>query len=148
MGALGLLTFEELDRILGMQRDDGLLPLPPGALGPAAALGLGLDPGRADTGHPHAEDLFDRLAHLRLVSPVVHPKRVLVGREQGVALLGDDRPDDHLTRVHRATAFSVSRPSAASEITSRPAPTTSATPTSSACTTNTSAMLRKDLAQL
>ena len=73
-----------------------------------AALRLGLHPGRAHAVDAHAEDLLDRLAHLRLVGPLVHAERVLVGREQGVALLGDDRPDDHLARVHLDAAFSVS----------------------------------------
>src|SRR3990170_3314863 len=127
-----------------MQRHYCLLPLAPLPLGPAAALRLGLDPGRAHAIHAHAEDLLDRLAHLRLVGALVDPERVLVRREQRVALLGDDRPDDHLARVHFDAAFSVRRASAASEITSRECPITSATPTASACMTLTSRMLRKD----
>src|ERR687891_2313821 len=131
-----------------MQRHHGLFPVPPLPRGPAAPLRLRLHPGRAHARDPHAEDLLDRLAHLGLVRALVHAERVLVGGEQGVALLGDDGADDHLARVHRATAFSVRRPSAASETTIRPLPTTSATPTCSTCRTDTPARLRNDLAQV
>src|SRR5215211_1394467 len=131
-----------------MQRHDRLLPLPPLPPAPAAPLGLRLHPCRPDAGHAHAEDVLDRLAHLRLVRPLVHAERVLVGPEQGVALLRDDGPDDHLARVHFATAFSLRRPSAASDTMSRPLPTMSAIPTSSTCRTATSARLRNDLAQV
>src|SRR5215212_10778405 len=130
-----------------MERDDRLLPPAPVSARQAAALRLGLHPGSAHAIHAHAEDLLDRLAHLRLVGALVHPERVLVRREQRVALLGDDRPDDHLARVHFDAAFSVRRARAASEITSRAWPITSATPTASACMTLTSRMLRKDLTQ-
>src|SRR5215217_9286971 len=131
-----------------MEGHDRLLPLAPLAASEAAALRLGLHPGHAHAVDPHVEDLLDRLADLRLVRPLVHAERVLVGREQGVALLGDHRPDDHLARVHFATAFSVSRARAASEMTSRACPTTSATPTSSACITLTPRRLRNDLTQV
>src|SRR5919109_2481223 len=131
-----------------MEGHDRLLPPAPAAAGEPAALRLRLDPGRAHAVDPHAEDLLDRLADLRLVGALVHAERVLVGREERVALLGDDGPDDHLARVHFATAFSVSRASAASEITSRAWAITSATPTSSACMTLTSRRLRNDLTQL
>src|SRR5215217_4647958 len=104
-----------------MEGHDRLLPLTPAAARDAAALRLGLHPRRADAVDADAEDVLDRLAHLSLVRPLVDAERVLVGREQRVALLGDDRPDDHLARVHFeaafsafAAAFSVRRPSAAS----------------------------------
>src|SRR5688500_1665821 len=131
-----------------MQRHDRLLPAAPRSAREPAPLRLGLDPGCAHAVDAHAEDLLDRLAHLCLVGPLVHAERVLVGREQGVALLGDDRPDDHLARVHLDAAFSVTRASAASEITSRAWPITSATPTESACMTLTSRRLRNDFTQL
>src|SRR5215208_8065235 len=130
-----------------MKRHDRLLPPAPVSAREAAALRLGLHPGRAHAVHAHAEDLLDRLAHLRLVRALVDPERVLVRREQRVALLRDHRAHDHLAGVHLATAFSVTRASAASEITSRPAPITSATPTWSACSTVTSGRLRKDFRQ-
>src|SRR5215211_1458537 len=129
-----------------MEGHDRLLPLAARAARQPAPLRLGLDPRRAHAVHAHAEDLLDRLAHLRLVGPLVHAERVLVGREQGVALLRDDRPDDHLARVHFAAAFSVRRASAASESTRRACPTTSATPTSSACMTLTERRFLNDLA--
>src|SRR5215212_6324336 len=130
-----------------MQRHDRLLPAAPLPLAEAASLGLGLDPGRAHAGHPDAEDLLHRLAHLRLVRALADPERVLVRREQRVALLRDHRAHDHLAGVHLATAFSVTRASAASETTRRPAPITSATPTWSACSTVTPTRLRNDLRQ-
>src|SRR5918998_5362336 len=148
MRCLRLLALEELDRIVGMQRHHGLLPLAPLPGGPAAPLRLRLDPCRAYPGHPHAEDLLDRLADLGLVRALVHAERVLVGREQGVALLGDHGAYDHVAGVHFATAFLVRRPSAASDTTSRSMPTTSATPTCSTCMTVTPAMFRNDLAQI
>src|SRR4051794_36201746 len=121
-----------------------LLPLAPGSAREAAALRLGLHPRRAHAVDADAEDVLDRLAHLSLVRPLVDAERVLVGREERVALLGDHRPDDHLARVHFEAAFSVSRASAASEITIRPWPMMSAIPTASACMTLTSRRLRND----
>src|SRR5215204_7430757 len=107
-----------------MEGHDRLLPLTPASAREPAALRLGLHPRGAHAIDSHAEDLLDRLAHLRLVRPLVHAERVLVGGEQRVALLGDDRPDDHLARVHSdpalsafAAAFSVRRPTAASATT-------------------------------
>src|SRR3954452_16839971 len=127
-----------------MEGHDRLLPLAPAAARDAAALRLGLDPRRAHAVHADAEDVLDRLAHLSLVRPLVHAERVLVGREQRVALLGDDRPDDHLSRVHFDAAFAVRRASAASETTSRAWPITSAMPTASACMTLTPRRFRND----
>src|SRR5215212_8066856 len=128
-----------------MEGHDRLLPLTPAAARDAAALRLGLHPRRADAVDADAEDVLDRLAHLSLVRPLVDAERVLVGREQRVALLGDDRPDDHLARVHFEAAFSVRRASEPSDSTSRAWPITSATPTSSACMTLTSRRFRNDL---
>src|SRR5687768_17573300 len=75
-------------------------------------------------------------------------KRVLVLSDQGVALLGDDRLDDHLAGVHQELSFAVwaSPSSAAAETIIEAAPTTSATPASSAESTDTSSMFRKDRA--
>src|SRR3954447_5186145 len=140
-----LLALEELDRVLRVQGHDGLLPAPAAAARVAAPLRLGLHPGGAHAGHAHAEDLLDRLAHLRLVGALVDAERVLARREQRVALLRDHRPDDHLAGVHDALLVSCSR--AASEATRRAAPTRSATPTWSACSTDTPVMLRNDLPQ-
>src|SRR5436190_281847 len=85
-----------------MQLHHGLLPrtAAPGRV--TAALRLRLDAHRPHVLHAHAEDLLHGLADLSLVRAVVHPERVLVGREERVALLGHDRPDDHRAGVHAA----------------------------------------------
>src|SRR6185295_5087105 len=134
----------QLDRVVRVKGHDRLLPLAPASARNAATLRLGLHPRRAHAVDADAEDVLDGLAHLSLVRALVDAERVLVGREERVALLGDDRPDDHLARVHFWAAFSVRRASAASETTIRACPITSATPTSSACMTFTSRRLRKD----
>src|SRR3954452_4715851 len=103
------LTLEELDRVVRMEGHDRLLPLAPASGRDPAALRLGLHPRRAHAAHADAEDVLDRLAHLSLVGALVHAERVLVGRQQRIALLRDDGPDDHLARDHFDAAFSVSR---------------------------------------
>jgi hypothetical protein len=45
------------------------------------------------------EELLDGLAHLRLVRVLVHLERVLPVADQAVALLRDDRSEQHLVRV-------------------------------------------------
>src|SRR5436190_1959449 len=96
-----------------------------------------------------------------LVGLVVDAERVLVGREEGVALLGDDRADDHVPRIHYESSSVLSavgcrlspvasfvRYSRAAGVTRRrAAPITSATPTASAGRIETSRRLRNDLAQ-
>src|SRR4051794_12467030 len=129
-----------------MERHDRLLPLPALAGGVAAALGLGLDPRRAHPFHTDAEDVLDRLADLGLVGALVDAERVLVGRQQRIALLGDHGPEDHLARVHAVTAIAVRRSRAGSETTRRAAPTTSAIPERSTWSTSTSGMLRNERA--
>src|SRR3954466_5901710 len=136
-----------------MELDDGLLPRAAAARRVAAALRLRLHAHRAHVEHPHAEDLLDGLADLRLVRPVVDAERVLVGREQRVALLGHDRLDDHGACVHAVArsclrAMEVRYSTAAGESTSRWAPMMSATPTWSSALTSTPARLRKERRQL
>src|SRR3954453_7982400 len=143
-----------------MQLDDGLLPRAAAARCVAAALGLRLDAHRAHVEHAHAEDLLDGLADLRLVRIVVDPERVLVGREQRVALLGHDRADDHGAGVHGdASVAAVPLRSglramldrystAAGGRTSRWAPMMSATPTASCARTLTPLRLRNDFRQV
>src|SRR3954471_1714287 len=138
-----------------MELDDGLLPraAAPGRV--AAALRLRLDAHRAHLEHAHAEDLLHGLADLRLVGVVVDAERVLVRREQRVALLGHDRADDHGAGVHAVAASRfvpaglraiVVRDSTAEGVsTSRCAPTMSATPTRSSACTSTPERLRNDL---
>ena len=135
----------------GRDLHDGLLPGPGAAGGDAAALGLGGDLRGADLDDVHVEQRLDGLLDLRLVRLVVHAERVLVGGRQDVALLGDDRADDHLAVVHLglrllagARREVVER--APGESTSVAARTRSATPTSSTCRTCTRERLRKDLA--
>src|SRR5687767_13309002 len=126
-----------------MELDDRLLPAPGLAAAPAPPLRLRLHPRRAHALHTDPEDLLDRLADLGLVSLLVDTERVLVGREQRVALLADHGTDDDLARGH--AALRVSSSSAPCDSTSRSAPITSATPTWSAGRMDTSRMLRKDL---
>src|SRR3954467_5139061 len=110
-----------------MQLDDRLLPLSRAAGGHPAALGLGADVDGAHVLDPDAEDLLDGLADLRLVRVRVDAERVLVGSQQRVRLLADDRPDQPLARVHEATPVRCS--SAVGVTIRRVAPMTSATPT-------------------
>src|SRR4051794_8558192 len=133
-----------------MELNDGLLPRPAAPRRVAPALRLRLDAHRAHVLHAYAEDLLHGLADLRLVCAVVHTERVLVGREERVALLGDDRADDHRARVHAvarsgARAIVVRYSTAAGESTSRCAPMMSATPTRSCACTSTPLRLRNDL---
>src|SRR4051812_40494857 len=146
------LALEELDVVVGMQLDDRLLPRAALAGRVAAALRLRLHAHRAHLDHAHAEDLLNGLADLRLVRVVVDAERVLVRREQRVALLGDDRLDDHGAGVHALTASRegfraiVLRYSTAAGVsTSRCAPMMSATPTRSSAWTTTPERLRNDL---
>src|SRR5204863_2901807 len=96
----------------------------------------------ANRAHLDVEDLLDGVCDLKLVRPLVHPERVLALPHQGVALLRDHGPDDHLARLHQ-TARPLSSSRAASEITSDVAPMTSATPAALARATVTPGMLRK-----
>src|SRR3954454_19820106 len=102
---VGLKALEDRDGLAGTHLHHGLLPGPGAAGGDAAALGLGGDLGGAHLDDVHVEQELDGLLDLRLVRLVVHAERVLVGGRQDVALLGDDRPDDHLAVVHRQMAF-------------------------------------------
>src|SRR3954469_24524347 len=141
-----------------MELDDGLLPRAAAARRVAAALRLRLDAHRAHLEHAHAEDLLDGLADLRLVRVVVDAERVFVRREQRVALLGDDRADDHGAGVHAVAAsrfvpaglraIVVRYSTAAGESTRRCAPMMSATPTLSCARISTPDRLRNDLRQL
>src|SRR5215213_9908713 len=137
---------EDRDLVLGPHLHDCLLPGSGAAGGPAAALGLGLDRRGADVEH------LDGLADLRLVCVGMDAERVLAGRRQHVGLLGHDRADDDLAGFHHTASLartsrltrSVSRLTAASESTSHPAPTRSATPTSSTPSTRTWRRLRNE----
>src|SRR5205814_2724634 len=54
---------------------------------------------RVDLEDLHVEQLLDGLADLDLVGGGRHQERVHAEIEQGVRLLGNDRPKDHLTRI-------------------------------------------------
>src|SRR5207247_10598766 len=124
------------------------------ARGIAAALRLRPQLHRLDVDHADIEDLLDRGADRRLVRIRVDSERVFVLRDQGIALLRDDRANDHLARIHQAlssecpAATLVSSSSAGSETTTDAAPSTSATPASAAGQTSTRAMFRNDFAQI
>src|SRR3954466_14132843 len=62
--------------------------------------------------HAHVEDLLDRDLDLRLVRVRVDEERVPVLVENAVALLGDHRRDDHVTRVGDSSHLSSSEASA------------------------------------
>jgi len=53
----------------------------------------------------HAEELLDGLADLRLVRVRVHLEDVLAAADQAVALLGDDRRQEHLVRMEAHEAL-------------------------------------------
>ena len=79
------------------------------ALDQPAALRLRL---HLDDVHAHdldLEQLLDRLADLRLVRVGVDAERVLAVGRAGVALLGHDRREDDLARVHQAAPIARSR---------------------------------------
>src|SRR3954471_9590715 len=147
-----LQALEDRDRVARAHLDDGLLPRARAAGGEPAALGLGLDGHGAHLDDADVEQLLDGLADLRLVRLGVHAERVLVGGGEDVALLADHRADDHLGRLHQASApFSpfaraVSASSASCEASTALAPMRSTTPTPSAGSTDTRSRLRNDSA--
>src|SRR3954462_1276112 len=147
-----LQALEDRDGVPRAHLDDGLLPRPRAAGGEPAALGLGLDRHRAHVDDLDVEELLDGLADLRLVRLVVHAEGVLVGGGEDVALLADDRADDHLGGLHQDSspfsplARAVNASSAACEASTALAPTRSATPTALAGSTDTRSRLRNDSA--
>src|SRR5436190_2386660 len=144
-----LQALEDRDGVPRAHLDDGLLPRPRAAGGEPAALGLGLDRHRADVDHADVEERLDGLADLRLVRLGVDAERVLVGRGEDVALLADDRADDHLRRLHQSAsplARVVSASSPACEASTALARTMSAMPTLSAGRTDSRSTLRNESA--
>src|SRR5918996_3470338 len=64
---------------------------------------------RVDLAYGHAPDCLDSLLDLRLVGGGMHDERVAAVVEQRVALLADDRFDDHVVwALHAAPSSSVS----------------------------------------
>ena len=94
-------ALEDRDALAGADLHDRLLPAARAAAGGAAALGLGLDAHRADLDDVDVEQRLDGLADLRLVGVGVDAEGVAVGGREHVALLRDDRADDHLGVLHQ-----------------------------------------------
>src|SRR5262245_46336894 len=110
---LSLDLLEHLDLLIGLERHDGLFPVPAPAGVPALSLDLASHLQCLNAGDFHAEDAFDRAADLELVGIARHFEEVLVAcLAQGGPLLGDERlPDDRAGILHDAkTSFMRSRP--------------------------------------
>src|ERR687886_424023 len=91
-----LLGLEDVDRLARLEGDDRLLPA--GHLAPAAAPAplLARHVQRVDRLDPHIEGLLHRLADLDLVRLAMDLEGVLTLLHQVGALLGDQRPDQHV----------------------------------------------------
>src|SRR3954470_17846742 len=89
---------EDLDAAFA-QRDDGALAARALAEAGLRPLALALAVERVDVADLDAEDLLDRDLDLGLVGVRADQERVLVLVEQAVALLGDDRREQHVARV-------------------------------------------------
>src|ERR1044071_8477557 len=87
---------EDLDLLARVDLHDRLLPALPRPLVQPAPLRLRLHLRDVDREHADLEQLLDGLADLRLVRLGVHAERVLLLLDQPIALLRDDRRDDHL----------------------------------------------------
>src|SRR6266508_5387582 len=99
-GPLNLSPLEELDALAGAQLDDGLLPARPRAPEEAAPLRLRLDLDDVHALDLDVEQLLDCVPHLRLVRVRMDLERVPAHLGALVALLGDDRREADLRRVH------------------------------------------------
>src|SRR5581483_1430864 len=116
--ASGDRTAEDVDAVALDQRHDGALGVLALAEAGARALALALPVQRVDVGDLDREDRFHGLLDLRLVGVRRHDERVLVLVEEAVALLRDDRLQQHVTgvrerlrrnlRAHQAALPSVS----------------------------------------
>src|SRR5262249_31646911 len=143
-----LQSLEDRDRLPWAHLHDRLLPLAGTAVGVAPPPGLALFEHGPDLHHPVVGQLLARLSGLRLVRALVHAERVLAVLRKDERLLGDDRSDDPLARVHHAppsaeedpAARATSAGNAASETSSDAAPITSATPASAMGITSTRLM--------
>src|SRR5436190_17013255 len=106
---------EQLDLLIGLERDDGLLPV--AAPAGVATLPLELAPQlhRADVGHLHLEDGLDRALDLDLVGVPRHLEVVLVAQlAQHRSLLGDQGLADDVSSVFHPTNTFFMRSSPAS----------------------------------
>src|SRR5687768_3584377 len=104
-----LRSLDEIDLVSGLKRHDRLLPVRAPALVTAHALELSLEGGRAHGGDLHVEDTLHGGADLDLVGVGTHAEghRVLLFLLPH-ALLGHERPDEHLAGIaaHWASASS------------------------------------------
>src|SRR3954466_5131499 len=141
----GLCSFEDLDRLAGLDLDDRLLPAGPAALGHAAALGL-----RAHLDHVHAldvhvEELLHGLADLGLVCVRVDAERVtMVLLDLLVALLGDHGREQDLVGMKAHEALPWTSSSAPSLTSSERAQTIAVISISDGVTTCPPSRLRND----
>src|SRR5215475_10380242 len=102
-------SLHEVDLVAGLERYDRLLPVGPAPLVASHPLELALVGRGADVGDLHVEDGLHRLPDLHLVGVGAH----LEGDDVVLfllphALLGHDRPQEHLARApaHRDSASS------------------------------------------
>src|SRR5829696_6246892 len=143
---LDLSPLEDLDRVALAHLHDGLLPAGARALRHPAPLRLRLHLDDVHVLDVHLEQLLHGLADLRLVRVLVDLEGVLAVADQAVALLGDDRREQHLVRMEaHQEALPWTSGSAASLIRTLRAQTIVATSSSEGTVTSDFVRLRKDL---
>src|SRR5918996_3171111 len=98
---------EDVDLVAFGEGDDGALGLLAPSLHESESHALPGAIERVDLADPHAPDRLDSLLDLGLVRGGVHDERVPAVVEQRVALLADDRFDDHVVWVLHAAPSSV-----------------------------------------
>src|SRR5262245_12738905 len=105
---------EQIDRLLGHQCDDGLLPVRALAREPAHAAHLAVDELGAHRGHLDLEDFLDRALDVDLVGIAVDLEQVLIPHlTKRRALLGDQGAPNDGSRMPHRTNTSCTRLSAA-----------------------------------
>src|SRR2546421_10345812 len=107
-GSEALEALEDRDLLAGGDLHDRLLPRARAPGGQSSPLGLGLHALGPDADDLHVEQRLDGLADLGLVSGGMHAEDVLPRRGEHIALLRDNRSDDHLAGLHH-TASSARR---------------------------------------
>src|SRR4051794_32784218 len=90
---------EEVDAVALSQADDGALGVVALSETDPGPLALALTVEGVDAGHLDVEDLFDGDLDLRLVGVRANEERVLVLVDEAVALLRDDRSEQHVARI-------------------------------------------------
>src|SRR5690554_1170878 len=97
-------ALELLDLLTGLEGHDGLEPLLRAAGEAAHPLRLAAHLDEVHLRDVDLEDRLDGLLDLHAVGPRVHVERVLAGLHGHYGLLGQDRREDHVVRVHRAAS--------------------------------------------